>query len=167
MLSTVPFEVPARLMDKARAAPRLTMAVAGAGHPLAMESARRAAEAGLIEPVLIGDADASSKPGEEVPEMAAEEKGVSFHHKRLGQRSAIVLGGPAANFILAIFILVMWRLLSQDARSGVPSALPWLAFLASPGLVFFFHIVGSLDYVAFIAVWALILASSRIGSTAT
>ena len=58
MLSTVPFEVPARLMDKARAAPRLTMAVAGAGHPLAMESARRAAEAGLIEPVLIGDADA-------------------------------------------------------------------------------------------------------------
>jgi len=69
--------------------------------------------------------------------------------------------------LLAIFILVMWRLLSQDARSGVPSALPWLAFLASPGLVFFFHIVGSLDYVAFIAVWALILASSRIGSTAT
>ncbi|MCH7956604.1 MAG: bifunctional enoyl-CoA hydratase/phosphate acetyltransferase [Proteobacteria bacterium] len=58
MLSTVPFEVPARLMDKARAAPRLTMAVAGAGHPLAMESARRAAEAGLIEPVLVGDADA-------------------------------------------------------------------------------------------------------------
>lgn len=58
MLSTVPFEVPARLMDKALGAPRLTMAVAGAGHPLAMESARRAADAGLIEPVLIGDADA-------------------------------------------------------------------------------------------------------------
>ena len=58
MLSTVPFEVPAHLMDKARAAPRLTMAVAGAGHPLAMESARRAADAGLIEPVLVGDADA-------------------------------------------------------------------------------------------------------------
>ncbi len=58
MLSTVPFEVPAHLMDKALGAPRLTMAVAGAGHPLAMESARRAADAGLIEPVLVGDADA-------------------------------------------------------------------------------------------------------------
>ncbi len=58
MLSTVPFEVPAHLMDKARGAPRLTMAVAGAGHPVAMESARRAAEAGLVEPVLVGDADA-------------------------------------------------------------------------------------------------------------
>lgn len=56
---------------------------------------------------MFGDADASSKPGEEVPEMAAEEKGVSFHHKRLGQRSAIVLGGPVANFILAIFILAI------------------------------------------------------------
>ena len=31
------------------------MAVAGAGHPMAMESARRAADAGLIEPVLVGD----------------------------------------------------------------------------------------------------------------
>ncbi len=58
MLSTVPFEVPAHLMDKARGTPRLTMAVAGAGHPVAMESARRAAEAGLVEPVLVGDADA-------------------------------------------------------------------------------------------------------------
>ncbi len=58
MLSTVPFEVPAHLMDKALGAPRLTMAVAGAGHPLAMESARRAAEADLAEPVLVGDADA-------------------------------------------------------------------------------------------------------------
>ncbi|MFQ5619654.1 MAG: bifunctional enoyl-CoA hydratase/phosphate acetyltransferase [Rhodospirillales bacterium] len=58
MLSTVPFEVPAYLIDKARRAPRLTMAVAGAGHPVAMESARRAAEAGLMEPVLIGDAGA-------------------------------------------------------------------------------------------------------------
>jgi len=57
MLSTVPFEVPPTLLDKARAAPGLTMAVAGAGHPVAMESARRAAEAGLIEPVLVGDAD--------------------------------------------------------------------------------------------------------------
>jgi phosphotransacetylase len=33
------------------------MAVAGAGHPLVMDSARRATEGGFVEPVLVGDAD--------------------------------------------------------------------------------------------------------------
>ncbi len=37
--------------------------------------------------------------------MTEEEKGVSFRHKRLGQRSLIVAGGPAANFLFAILIL--------------------------------------------------------------
>ncbi len=58
MLSTVPFEVPPYLLEKARDLPPLVMAVVAAGHPLAMESARRAAEAGLAEPVLVGEADA-------------------------------------------------------------------------------------------------------------
>ena len=56
---------------------------------------------------MFGDADAASTPGEEVPEMKPEDKAISFHHKRLGQRSAIVLAGPLANFILAIFILAI------------------------------------------------------------
>ena len=34
------------------------MAVAGAGHPVVMESARKAADAGLIDPILVGDAEA-------------------------------------------------------------------------------------------------------------
>ena len=54
---------------------------------------------------MFGDADASSKPGEDVPEMSPEDRAVSFHHKRLGQRTAIILGGPLANFVLAIVIL--------------------------------------------------------------
>lgn len=54
---------------------------------------------------MFGDADASSKPGEDVPTMSPEDRAVSFHHKRLGQRAAIILGGPAANFVLAIIIL--------------------------------------------------------------
>ncbi len=60
MLSTVPFEVPAYLVDKARALPTPAMAVAGAANPLAMESARRAAREGLAEPVLVGEAAAVS-----------------------------------------------------------------------------------------------------------
>jgi phosphate acetyltransferase len=55
MLSTTPFEIPAYLLELAKGLPARAMAVAGADHPIAMESARQAAEAGLIEPVLVGD----------------------------------------------------------------------------------------------------------------
>ncbi len=58
MLSDTPFESPRDLLDKAAGLPPVAMAVAGAGDPLPMESARRAAEAGLVKPVLIGDPDA-------------------------------------------------------------------------------------------------------------
>jgi regulator of sigma E protease len=53
---------------------------------------------------FFGDADAASVPGTELPEMTAEERAVSFHHKRLGQRAAIVAAGPIANFLFAIVI---------------------------------------------------------------
>lgn len=55
MLSTLPFEVPQFLMQKAQALPPVAMAVAGADHPVALESAKQASEAGLIIPTLVGD----------------------------------------------------------------------------------------------------------------
>ena len=57
MLSEAPFEVPAYLMEKAGALERVRMAVAGADNLIALESARQATDAGLIEPVLVGDAE--------------------------------------------------------------------------------------------------------------
>jgi phosphate acetyltransferase len=57
MLSKAPFEFPAYLDDLGGAGAPIAMAVAGADHPLVMDSARRAAEAGFIEPVLVGDPD--------------------------------------------------------------------------------------------------------------
>jgi regulator of sigma E protease len=36
--------------------------------------------------------------------MTADEREVSFHHKRLGQRAAIVAAGPIANFLFAIVL---------------------------------------------------------------
>src|SRR6266851_8877420 len=54
---------------------------------------------------MFGDADPTSMPGEHLGEMTATEKAVSFHHKRLGQRVAVVAAGPIANFILAVVIL--------------------------------------------------------------
>lgn len=57
MLSDAPFEVPSYLMDRAAGLPTLHMAVVGADHVVALESARQAQEAGLVKPVLVGDAD--------------------------------------------------------------------------------------------------------------
>ncbi len=53
---------------------------------------------------FFGDADAISMPGAEIPAMTPEERAVSFHHKRLGQRAAIVAAGPVANFVFAIVV---------------------------------------------------------------
>lgn len=57
MLSKVPFEFPGYLSKLCSGLSPLPMAVAGAGHPLVMDSVRRAAEMGFVEPVLVGDAD--------------------------------------------------------------------------------------------------------------
>lgn len=71
---------------------------------------------------MFGDADVTSRPAAGVKEPAAgegtggwaegttrplteEEKAVSFHHKRLGQRSWVVAGGPLANFLFAFVVL--------------------------------------------------------------
>jgi regulator of sigma E protease len=52
---------------------------------------------------MFGERAASGKADEQA--MTPEDIAVSFHHKSLGQRAAIVAAGPAANFILAIIIL--------------------------------------------------------------
>jgi regulator of sigma E protease len=53
--------------------------------------------------------------GEE-QELTEDEKKVSFHHKRLGQRAAIVAAGPLANFVLTI---VLWAGLFTIAGSPI------------------------------------------------
>ncbi|MBI1205878.1 MAG: RIP metalloprotease RseP [Azospirillum sp.] len=54
---------------------------------------------------MFGDAGAASTPGEGLAEMTEAERSVSFHHKRLGQRTAVVLAGPLANFLFALVVL--------------------------------------------------------------
>lgn len=54
---------------------------------------------------MFGDSDAASTPDGSLRDMTPEEKEVSFHHKRLGQRTAVVAAGPIANFLLAIVML--------------------------------------------------------------
>ncbi|MBT6138547.1 MAG: RIP metalloprotease RseP [Rhodospirillaceae bacterium] len=54
---------------------------------------------------MFGDADATSSRAEGAEDMTDGERAVSFHHKRLSQRAAIVAAGPIANFAFAILLL--------------------------------------------------------------
>jgi regulator of sigma E protease len=56
---------------------------------------------------MFGDADPASMPGDQLRTMTPEEREVSFHHKRLAQRAAVVAAGPIANFIFAIVALAV------------------------------------------------------------
>jgi regulator of sigma E protease len=57
---------------------------------------------------MFGDSDASSGlPIVGLGQLTAAEREVSFHCKRLGQRAAIVAGGPVANFLFAIIVLAL------------------------------------------------------------
>jgi len=54
---------------------------------------------------FLGDeSEASTPSAETLANMTEEERAGSFHHKKVGPRSAIVAAGPIANFILAIVI---------------------------------------------------------------
>lgn len=50
------------------------------------------------------DSEASTPSSDALQAMSEEERKVSFHHKKVGPRAAIVAAGPFANFLLAIVI---------------------------------------------------------------
>lgn len=54
---------------------------------------------------MYGDASEASTPSEALLNMSEEEKQVTFHHKPLHKKAAIVAAGPLANFLLTIIIL--------------------------------------------------------------
>jgi phosphate acetyltransferase len=61
MLNTLKIECPAYLLERAKPLPAVTTAVVNAGTTLIMQSAQSATDQGLINPVLVGDADAIRK----------------------------------------------------------------------------------------------------------
>ncbi|HUA56088.1 MAG TPA: RIP metalloprotease RseP [Candidatus Sulfotelmatobacter sp.] len=52
---------------------------------------------------MFGDNDVASATA--AAELSPEERAMAFPHKTVGQRAAIVVGGPAANFLFAIVVL--------------------------------------------------------------
>lgn len=53
---------------------------------------------------FVGDENAASVPSPDNQAMSQAERAVSFHHKSVARRAAIVAAGPVANFLLAIAI---------------------------------------------------------------
>ncbi len=64
MLSVAPFEAPPGIIERAQASEPVLMAVANAGAPLPMSSARMAAEAGFVRPILVGASDSVRREAE-------------------------------------------------------------------------------------------------------
>lgn len=56
---------------------------------------------------MFGDADAVSRPGAATAQLTPEQRKVSFYHKSVGQRAAIVFAGPAVNYLFAVLILAL------------------------------------------------------------
>lgn len=68
---------------------------------------------------MFGDADAASATASDQP-MSEAERAQAFCHKRVGQRAAIVVAGPAANFLFAILGLAgMFMVLGQPVTQPV------------------------------------------------
>jgi len=53
---------------------------------------------------MFGEGELIDEDGKDKRPMSAEEKAVSFHHKTLSQRAAIVSAGPLVNFLFAIIV---------------------------------------------------------------
>jgi regulator of sigma E protease len=75
---------------------------------------------------MFGDADPASTPDANLATMSPEERAVSFHHKRLGQRAAVVAAGPIANFLFAIVVFAaVYSIVGQPfTPAEVTSVLP-------------------------------------------
>ena len=70
---------------------------------------------------MFGDADAASTPDvERQSTMTAAERDVAFPHKSVGQRAAIVVAGPLANFLFAL--VVLWGLFVFHGHPFPPAA---------------------------------------------
>lgn len=71
---------------------------------------------------MFGEGDTVGEEGEDERPLTAAEKKVSFVHKRLSQRAAIVVAGPLANFLFAIVLFI-----GMFSFVGSPQLLPVVA----------------------------------------
>tara|TARA_B100000989_G_C19519160_1_gene463202 strand:- start:1333 stop:2391 length:1059 start_codon:yes stop_codon:yes gene_type:complete len=73
-----------------------------------------------------GDQDEASSKSKDDSEV---DKNISFHHKSIGQRSAILFAGPAANYIFSFLLLIF-----INCFYGAPSVKPIISEVVENGV---------------------------------
>ena len=75
---------------------------------------------------MFGQSDLPGDEDEDRPPLTDEEKAVSFQHKTLAQRTAIVAAGPIANFLLSVVLIACLMATFGAARpyAGVGEMMP-------------------------------------------
>lgn len=80
---------------------------------------------------MFSDADMASRPDEKaMREMTPEERAYSHHHKTVWQRFQISIGGPLANYVFGILVMIFVLAVYGDME---PKDDPVLGFVASNG----------------------------------
>ncbi|MEE3049979.1 MAG: RIP metalloprotease RseP [Pseudomonadota bacterium] len=75
---------------------------------------------------MFGQSDLPGDEDEDLPPLTDKEKAVSFQHKTLAQRTAIVAAGPIANFLLSVVLIAGLMATFGAARpyAGVGEIMP-------------------------------------------
>ena len=101
MLSRKPYQCPPWLLEKAAHKPAVRTAVAAAAAPLPIASAKAAAEHGLIEPVLVGDAASIRRIARELDWALDGAEIVDVEDvEKAGQRAAELAGAGEAGAVM-------------------------------------------------------------------
>ena len=144
MLSKIPFEFPAYLGDLTRALAPVPMAVAGAGHPLVMDSARRAARAGFIMPILIGDADEIAAVARDIGwDLSAVRVVLAGDERQACETAAALARGGEAAAIMKGHVhtdALMRALLARDAGLRTDRRVSHIFHMTLPGRERVLHI---------------------------
>ena len=83
---------------------------------------------------FVGDMNAASQPDAN-PDLPVEKQDVAFHNKSVWKRFLIVLAGPMANFLLAIFIFAAFFMaFGKPNTPPMPSAIAPNSAAAAAGL---------------------------------
>ncbi|MEM0923584.1 MAG: phosphate acyltransferase [Pseudomonadota bacterium] len=119
MLCTDPVTAPAALLDRARGLPPARALIVGADHAVALESARLATDAGLIEPVLIGGAVRMAELAEKAEwDISAFSQIDAMGDAGLAEAAALAAPDPAVKLVMKGQIhtdALMAALLRRDA----------------------------------------------------
>ncbi|GLQ07203.1 RIP metalloprotease RseP [Sneathiella chinensis] len=83
-----------------------------------------------------GDAGVASNADKDIADMPEEERRISFHFKPLWQRAAIVVAGPAANYLFAIVAMaILFMALGQAQTPAVATSVLEDSAAAEAGLL--------------------------------